>query len=102
MLLTTTDERARFLAFAQQHWIADQHAAHDTHSYTALFAGHPAHLQFETDGAWRLYYLGFRSERIFHVANARRAAPAFVRDVLAHMMALVVDGEPGISDGPAV
>ncbi|MBJ9696946.1 hypothetical protein [Burkholderia cenocepacia] len=91
MSLTTTDERARFLAFAQQHWIADQHAAHDTNSFTALFAGHPAHLQFETDGAWRLYYLGFRSERIFHVADAQRAAPAFVREVLAHMAALVAD-----------
>lgn len=91
MSLTTTDERARFLAFAQQHWIADQHAAHDTNSYTALFAGHPACLQFETDGAWRLSYLGFRSERIFHLADAQCAAPAFVRDVLAHMAALVED-----------
>ncbi|MDF0506783.1 hypothetical protein POK33_39200 [Burkholderia cenocepacia] len=91
MSLTTTDERARFLAFAQQHWIADRHAAHDTNSSTALFAGHPAHLQFETDGAWRLYYLGFRSERIFYLADAQHAAPAFVRDVLAHMAALVVD-----------
>ncbi|WP_244100429.1 hypothetical protein [Burkholderia ambifaria] len=78
MSLTTTDERARFLAFAQQHWIADQHAAHDTNCYTALFAGRPAHLQFETDGAWRRYYLGFRSEGIFQLADAQRAAPTFV------------------------
>ncbi|NTY41145.1 hypothetical protein [Burkholderia diffusa] len=91
MSLTTTDERARLLAFAQQHWIADQHAAHDTNSYTALFAGHPAHRHFETDGAWRLYYLGFRSEWIVHLADAQRAAPAFVRDVLAHMAAFVED-----------
>lgn len=89
MLLTTTDERARFLAIAQQHWIADQHAAHATNGYIALFAGHAAHLQFETDGAWRLYYLGFGSERIIHLADAQRAAPALVRDVLVHMAALV-------------
>ncbi|KVM88553.1 hypothetical protein [Burkholderia stagnalis] len=91
MPFTTTDERAHFLQFRQQHWVADQHAAHDTNSFTALFAGHPAHLQFETDGAWHLYYLGFRSERIFHLADAQRAAPAFVRAVLMHMTALVDD-----------
>lgn len=91
MPMTTTDERAGFLAFAQQHWITDQHAAHDAHSSTALFAGHPAHLQFETDGAWHLYYLGFRSERIYYLVDAQHAARAFVRDVLAHMAALVVD-----------
>lgn len=91
MSLTTTHEPARFLAFAQQHWIADQNVAHDTNNFTALFAGHPVHLQFETDGAWRLYTLGFRSDRIFHLADAQRAAPACVRDVLAHMTALVDD-----------
>ncbi|WP_234745282.1 hypothetical protein [Burkholderia sp. WTPI3] len=59
--------------------------------YTALFARHPAHLQFEKDGALSLYYLGFRSEPSFHLADAPRAAPAFVRDVQAHMAALVPD-----------
>ncbi|WP_232458052.1 hypothetical protein [Burkholderia ubonensis] len=45
MRISTTDERARFLQFRQQ-WVADQHAAHDSNSVTAPFAGHPAHLQF--------------------------------------------------------
>ncbi|MBR8304692.1 hypothetical protein KTD17_28905 [Burkholderia multivorans] len=93
MALTTTYVRARFLAFAQQRWIAEQHAAQDTNSFSTLFAGHPAHLQFEADGAWRLSYLGFRSERIFHPADAQCAAPAFMRDVLARMAALI-EGAP--------
>ncbi|ENG0237422.1 MULTISPECIES: hypothetical protein [Burkholderia cepacia complex] len=93
MSLITTYARARFLAFAQQRWIADQHAAQDTNKFCALFAGHPAPMQFKTDGAWRLSYLGFRSERIFHPADAQRAAPASMRDVLARMPALV-EGAP--------
>ncbi|KWC84176.1 hypothetical protein WL58_16810 [Burkholderia cepacia] len=77
MPITTTEDRARFLQFRQQHWSADHHAAHD---------------------AWRLYFLGFRSERIFHLVDAQRAAPAFVRGVLAHMAVPVLedprDGQP--------
>lgn len=91
MTTTTTDQRAHFLQFQQQAWVADQHGAHDSHSDSALFAGHTARLQFDTDGAWRLYYLGFRSDRIFHLVEAQRVAPAFVRDELVHMGALVED-----------
>ncbi|WP_049097518.1 hypothetical protein [Burkholderia cepacia] len=94
MPLTTTDERARFLAFPQQHWIADPHVAHDSDSFTALFVGHPAYRQFETEGAWHLYYLGFRSERIFHLSDAQHAAPAFVRAVLAHMADRAIGDSP--------
>ncbi|WP_186130648.1 hypothetical protein [Burkholderia gladioli] len=99
MTTTTTDERAHFLQFQQQAWVADQHGAHASHSDSALFAGHTAHLQLETDGAWRLCYPVLRSDRIFHRVEAQRAAPAFVRDVLAHMAAPVDGSSPGAGLG---
>ncbi|MCO1374679.1 hypothetical protein L0Z42_29810 [Burkholderia multivorans] len=88
MALTTTYVRARFLAFAQQRWIARAARRADTNSFSTLFAGHPAHLQFETDGAWRLSYLGFRSERIFH--PGRRA----VRGTRVHARRAGAHGRP--------
>ncbi len=63
----------------------------NAYSFTALFAGQPTLPQFETDGAWHRYYRGFRPERTFRMADAKHAAPAFVRDVLIQMTALVED-----------
>ncbi|WP_321968057.1 hypothetical protein [Burkholderia cepacia] len=89
-----TDERARFFQFVQQRWSADQLAANDSRSFTTRVAGQLAHL-VETDDAWRLHSLGVRSERI----DAQRAAPAFVRDALAHMMALAGGTVPRSATG---
>lgn len=86
----------------EKHWLwraVDQHGAHNSHSYSALFAGHTAHLQFQTDGASRLYYLEFRSDRIFHLVEAPRVAPAFVREVWAYMAALIDGGSPDAGRG---
>ncbi|MCA8299072.1 hypothetical protein LGN19_35365 [Burkholderia sp. AU30198] len=89
MKLTMTAGTARHLTYPQQDWTDDARGLS-----IALFAGHDATVQLERDGGVYLYYLGYTTEPFDTVAAAKQAAPAFTREVLAHLASLIHDKDP--------
>lgn len=71
----------------QQSWFGDESAI----MQTAIFAGQEMVAITDDAGAFDLMYLGFQVGRFQTMEIAKAAAPAFARNVLAHMTSLVKD-----------
>ncbi|ABO59767.1 hypothetical protein LA345_40500 (plasmid) [Burkholderia vietnamiensis] len=78
------------LSAPQQRWITGR-GGNPGALQTAVFAGHVVMAITDDHGGYDLHYLGFETGGFATIDAAKRAAPEFVRGVLAHMSKLIVD-----------